>query len=145
MSKVKRSPLEAIRRFCIECQGDLANAQYVTACRYTVCPFHAYRHGTQPDGQPHRPLSAIKAYCFDNCLPGASREAIADCQGDKAFTGPCPVFPFRLGVNPNISAETREKLRQIALKNNSILLAHGVSRAKTATKTTQATLWGVQP
>ena len=109
-----RSPLKAIRAFCVECQGD--SFQAVAECRDLACPFYAYRNGTPPDGQPHKPLVAIKTYCSIYCLPDGGRDAVLTCQGDKAYAGPCPVFPFRLGVNPNISAETREKARQAALK-----------------------------
>jgi len=114
----KRTPLEAIRRFCMECQGDLSNAKYVTDCRDMKCPFYAYRHGTPPDGQPHRPMSAIKAYCHGYCLPDG-REEVANCQGDMAYAGPCPVFPFRLGVNPNrqpLSDERRLSLLEAGKK-----------------------------
>ena len=110
----KRSPLKAIRAFCVECQGD--SFQAVSECKDTACPFYAYRSGDALPAGQHKPMSAIKAYCFGNCLPGASREAIADCQGNKAYAGPCPVFPFRLGKNPNISEETREKARQRELR-----------------------------
>ena len=110
----RRSPLKAVRTFCVECQGDSFPA--VTECRDLACPFYAYRHGTPPEGQPHKPLRGIKTYCSNFCLPDGGRDAVLACQGDKALSGPCPVFPFRLGVNPNISAETREKARQRELK-----------------------------
>lgn len=44
------------------------------------------------------PKQTIRAYC-QHCL-GLNQfnaEAIKDCQGDQAYSGPCPFFPFRLG------------------------------------------------
>ena len=110
----KRSPLEAIRVFCIECQG--GSFQSVTECADTACAFHPYRHGTALEKGRHSPLRACRAYCFENCLPGAGADAVKDCGGDTALLGPCPVFPFRMGKNPNISAATREKARQRELR-----------------------------
>lgn len=110
----KRSPLQAIRVFCVQCQGE--SFQAVTECADTACPFYPYRHGTPPEGLRHQPMKAIKQYCFGNCQCGAGRQEVVECQGDKAAAGPCPAFPFRLGTNPNISAATREKARQRELR-----------------------------
>ena len=139
------SPLRVIRTFCLECQGDMTNARYVKECKDTACPLYAYRYGTLP--VPHRPLSAIKAYCYDYCQGGAGHAEVLHCQGDKAFGGPCPVFPFRLGVNPNISKATREKRRQAALLHDPLGLQkeklsqiHVVSDAPEAPKTPQPIL-----
>ena len=108
------SPLKAIRSFCVACQGESPIA--VTECTDLHCPFHPYRHGTPPKGKRHQPMKAVKLYCLDNCQAGAGREEVAICQGDTALLGPCLVFPFRLGVNPNISEATREKARQRELR-----------------------------
>lgn len=105
----KRTPLKAIRTFCIECQGE--SFQAVTECADAACPFYPYRHGTPPEGARHQPMKAIKQYCLNNCQCGAGRQDVVECQGDKAVLGPCPVFPFRLGVNPNISDATKEQRR----------------------------------
>jgi hypothetical protein len=64
-------------------------------------------------------MKAIKAYCFDNCQAGSGRDEVLNCKGDEPWKDvlqPCPVFPFRLGKNPNISMETREKARQRELR-----------------------------
>lgn len=44
------------------------------------------------------PKETVRAYCT-HCLGLAqlNAEAVRDCQGDQAFTGPCPFFPYRLG------------------------------------------------
>jgi hypothetical protein len=112
----KRSPLEAIRVFCIECQG--GSFQGVIECADTACAFYPYRHGTALEKGRHSPVKACKAYCSENCLAGAGYEAVKDCGGDTALLGPCPVFPFRMGTNPNISAESRAKARQRALETD---------------------------
>ena len=39
----KISALEAIRRFCVQCEGDSPTS--VTECLYKACPFYAYRLG----------------------------------------------------------------------------------------------------
>ncbi|MDR1241799.1 MAG: hypothetical protein LBM00_03285 [Deltaproteobacteria bacterium] len=111
----RRSPLQAIRVFCVECQGD--SFQGVSECADTACPFHPYRHGTALSKGGHRPIGTIKRYCHEYCQGGVivGSYEVKDCGGDKAALGPCPVFPFRLGMNPNISEETREKHRQRVL------------------------------
>lgn len=113
-TQIRRSPLVAIRAFCVECQGGSPNA--VTECNDTACAFHPYRHGAALEKGRHSPVRACKAYCFENCLPGAAPNEVSDCLGDKALLGPCPVFPFRMGRNPNISEATREKCREEASK-----------------------------
>ena len=44
------------------------------------------------------PKETVRAYCTQ-CLglTQFNAEAVRDCQGDQAFTGPCPFFPYRLG------------------------------------------------
>lgn len=96
----KRTPLEAIRQFCIECMG--GSYQGVTECVDAACPFRPYRHGSALKKGKRAPVRACKAYCFENCLPGAGADQIRDCGGDTALLGPCPVYPFRLGKNPHL-------------------------------------------
>ena len=111
------TPLKTIRVFCLQCQSD---SQGVSECADTACPFHDYRHGKRLNSGEHRPLKACREYCTKYCLPEATAKEIHACGGDTALLGPCPVFPFRLGTNPNISAETRAKRRQVAIKHNSL-------------------------
>lgn len=135
----RRSPLQAIRAFCLECEGSFDN---VKNCLYPGCPFYAYRHGTRPEGQPHQPLKTIKTYCFEECQCGSSSYEVLTCQGDLAAIGPCPVFPFRMGKNPNISVETREKLRQIALLRDPLGLQDKTSQAHARFGALQSTKTG---
>ena len=68
-------------------------------------------------------LKAIKAYCFDNCQAGAGRGEVVNCKGDEPVYGvlqPCPVFPFRFGVNINYSTKERERRRQAAINRGAV-------------------------
>jgi hypothetical protein len=143
----KRSPLKAIRVFCVECQGD--SFQGVSECADTACPFREYRSGKALEAGQHRPLGAVRRYCHEYCQAGAGRAEVLSCQGDKPLDGGpgCPVFPFRLGKNPNISEETRKKARQRELAKlvegaNSLPLfpAHGLFDAPESTQTGPAIL-----
>ena len=107
-----RSPLESMRRFCVTCQGD--SPQTVTDCTDMDCPFHSYRHGTALSKGRHAPLRACKRYCAEYCQVGAGRDEVVSCGGDKAVLGPCQVFPFRLGQNPNYSDAVRTQRSQRA-------------------------------
>ena len=110
----RRSPLDSIRSFCVDCLGGSPSA--VTDCNDTACPFLAYRHGVALPRGHHAPLRACKRYCAEYCQAGAGRDEVANCQGDEAIHGPCPMFPFRMGRNPNISEETRAARSKRALK-----------------------------
>ena len=49
------------------------------------------------------PMVVIKVYCTQ-CL-GLKRfdaEAIRNCQGDQAYCGPCPFYPYRLKKRPPV-------------------------------------------
>lgn len=141
----KRSPLKAIRTFCIECQGE--SFQAVTECTDTACAFYPYRHGAALEKGRHSPVRACRAYCSDNCLAGAGHEAVKDCGGDTALLGPCPVFPFRMGTNPNVTAETRAKARQrvleadpLGLRNAARKQSHALFQAPESTESARAEL-----
>lgn len=139
----KRTALKAIRDFCIGCQGD--SFQAVAECADAACPFHPYRHGMALEKGRHSPVRACRKYCFEHCLPEAGYETVKDCGGDTALLGPCPVYPFRLGKNPNISEATRQKRRQAALERGPVgIIAAQSSRihrpfgVPESTKTVQA-------
>ena len=104
----KISALEAIRRFCVQCEGDSPTS--VTECLYKACPFYAYRLGVALPAGKHRPLKAIRTFCLEECQAG-NQGQVEGCQGDTAAAGPCPAFPFRMGKSPNVTTETREKRR----------------------------------
>ncbi|NCB23828.1 MAG: hypothetical protein EOM56_13560 [Deltaproteobacteria bacterium] len=104
----KLTALEAIRKFCLQCQGGVS--ANVTECQYTACPFYAYRLGVALPAGKHRPLKTIRAYCVEECQAG-NQGQVEGCQGDTAVAGSCPVFLFRMGKSPNVTTETREKRR----------------------------------
>ena len=104
----KISALEAIRRFCVQCEGDSPTS--VTECLYKACPFYAYRMGVALPAGKHRPLKAIRTFCLEECQAGSQCQ-VEGCQGDTAAAGPCPAFPFRMGKSPNVTAGTRAKRR----------------------------------
>lgn len=144
--KPNKTPLTAIRAFCMACQGDYAPA--VADCLDTACPFHPYRHGTPLAKGQHRPTSTIRRYCLEYCQAGAGPEEVRTCAGDTALLGPCQVFPFRFGTNPNIRPETRAKHRKAALERDplglnlgSVPQAQRPTQAPQSTKNIQATLY----
>jgi hypothetical protein len=55
------------------------------------------------------PVKAIRAFCVE-CTCGDT-EWIRECPSTD-----CSLFPYRMGKNPNISTETKAKLREIALQ-----------------------------
>lgn len=77
----KHTALEAIRKFCLQCQGGVS--ANVTECQHTACPFYAYRLGVALPAGKHRPLKTIRAYCVKDCQAGNPGQ-VADCQGDTA-------------------------------------------------------------
>lgn len=103
----RRKPLNAIRAFCLWCSG--GSALEVRLCPGVACVFYAYRMGAIPEGASRSMIRAIKARCLD-CKP----DGAADCDASQAYEihPPCPCWPYRLGRNPNIGAEQREKLRR---------------------------------
>ncbi len=105
----RRTPLQAIATFCRECNGGPAKD-----CKTTDCIFHPYRQGTIPEGASRQLVKVIRQYC-QGCLP---MESPAGCTACVEYRGlaPCPCWPFRLGRNPYVGPEQREKLRRQALE-----------------------------
>jgi len=100
------SPLQAIRAFCLWCGG---SALDVRMCPGIACAFYAYRMGAIPEGASRSLIKAIKGRCLD-CKP----DGAADCDAFEAYEthSPCPCWPFRMGRNPNIGQDVREKRRE---------------------------------
>lgn len=107
------SPLQAIRRRCLDCSAYVPSE--VKKCEHDkailpfdiACPLHPYRMGK---GRPK--LKEIRSYCLQ-CQGGHESSAlyVRECT-DKQ----CSLYPFRMGHNPNISEETKEKRRNAALR-----------------------------
>lgn len=93
----RRTPLLAIRAFCLACMG--GSAQLVAECASTTCPFHGQRTGTIEPGASRRLLKVIKAYCAGQCL---SQGDPVGCMAGRGYLdlSPCPCWPYRMGRNP---------------------------------------------
>jgi hypothetical protein len=107
------TPLRAIRRFCVACVGSPCD---VPSCggdqclhdqgdQKGVCHFYKYRNGRKV-GKPS--VKLIRKICLE-CMEDSSK-LVAECKSD------CHLHRFRFGTNPNITAETREKHREMSLK-----------------------------
>jgi len=102
----RRSPLDGIRAYCIWCCG--GSSLEVKACPATGCDLHPYRQGVIPAGASRSLMKVIKARCLD-CMPdgAAGCDAFQDFEHHPA----CPLWPFRLGRNPNYGTTQREERR----------------------------------
>ena len=88
---------QAIRHFCLECQGRLPKA--VEYCRDLLCPLFSYRlHGSEEakaqTAAPPRPLRAVRRQCLACC--GGERAEVRHCSAGRA----CSLWEFRFGVSP---------------------------------------------
>ena len=105
--KSNLTPMQAIRRKCLWC-CDGSHTE-VRLCPASDCPLHEYRSGKRPECANRTPLQAVKAKCRD-CY-GTTWADVQKCGGLKLIDGPCTLYPFRQGTNPNISDETRARQR----------------------------------
>jgi len=123
----RRTPLLAIRTFCLACMG--GSAPLVMQCPSSTCRFHAYRCGTIAAGADRRLLRIIKAYCAESCLPV---EDSAGCTAGKEYLdlGACSLWPYRRGRNPFYSESTREKRRRQGLRYGFGTVQNPVSRSR---------------
>lgn len=104
------SALKAIHKHCLMC-GNEQRGNATKTCNYPACPLWPYRMGTRPaDGSPHRPLKACRSFCVNECQAEQAQQ-VKDCQGDTWVVGPCPLYRFRMGRNPNISQEARARMK----------------------------------
>lgn len=103
------TPLQSIRKHCTWCCND--QTQEAALCPAEKCPVYSYRTGKMPKIEKPSPLNAIRLRCLD-CVQAA--QDVRECN-----TVLCWLHEFRLGLNPNYSDATREKLRQRALTGRS--------------------------
>lgn len=104
------TPQKAIRHKCICCCA--GSHTEVRLCPAESCSLWEYRLGKRPEHPKLTPVRAIKARCRDCC--GETWADVRACPGKKLADGVCPLFDFREGTNPNISAETRAAARRRA-------------------------------
>ena len=90
------SPIQAIRKKCIICQGD--NYKQVAECHLKDCPFFYYRFGKKEnpgDGvEIKTTLKSIRDFCLECSNFNVSE--VRNCEIKN-----CPIYPFRMGRNPN--------------------------------------------
>jgi len=120
------TPLAAIRSMCRSCMGN--GAQLVADCVSEACPLHPYRSGAIEAGASRRLLRVIKTFCA-TC---AADSDAAACTAGRAYLSlpACPLWPYRLGRSPFVSAEVRERRRELGLKYGFGAAQEPVSRAR---------------
>ena len=118
MAVKPQSPIQAIHSFCKQCQNTRFST-HVEACNYLECPLWGYRMGKPDSGKYRTPLGGLKTYCMRECqaLEGAKppTEEVKNCMGDCPASEagePCPLFPFRMGKNPNRKGSTASKRKR---------------------------------
>lgn len=99
---------QAIRSFCMECQGRLSHA--VDACEDHDCKLYPFRKfvAESPDishNTEEKPTRAVRQHCLICC--GGERDEVRNCAAGKT----CTLWPFRFGVNPTIYRKVKEKWR----------------------------------
>ena len=99
---------QAIRSFCLECQGRLSHA--VEACEDYDCKLYPFRKLAVEDMDfaqktEQKPLRAVRQHCLICC--GGERDEVRNCAAGKT----CTLWPFRFGVSPAIYLKVKEKWR----------------------------------
>ncbi len=130
----RQTPLEAIRAYCVWCCG--GSAYEVSLCpsgpeSKHPCAFWVYRRGIIPPGANRGLMGIIKAKCAD-CMPDGP--AACDAFQTYEIHPACPCWPYRMGRNPNIGTEQREKLRMQGKRQMNFTGSHPVSASQTAPK-----------
>src|SRR5210317_505254 len=94
---MKRTPLKAIRSFCVECAGSTHEVRHCGGEKClgdqgdenNVCYFYPYRLGR---GRPS--VKTNRKQCLE-CM-GGRRDFVRECE---SLT--CPIWPYRMGTNPS--------------------------------------------
>jgi hypothetical protein len=121
------TPLKAVRLACLECSN--GSALEVRECVATSCPLWTFRFGRRPGAEDKAAVAGKPVYPLEKRLTGTSglkavRRRCVDCAGGtdaavRACTvSACPLFPYRLGRNPNIVRSPERKkadARRLAL------------------------------
>jgi hypothetical protein len=90
------TPAQAIRAMCKLCIfdpkfGARATSEAIRNCGGDgVCPIAKYRL----PGNGKVPVKVLRSFCLD--CQGGSRKDVRECESNQ-----CPMFPYRLGKNPN--------------------------------------------
>jgi len=107
----QETPLQAVRRFCIECCGGVRKEvktcggdKPIMSGKYPNCPFFPHRYGRKRIS-----VKTIRKQCI--ICTNNSYDAIRECPSTK-----CPIYPFRMGKNPNYSEKTKKIRSKLAKK-----------------------------
>ena len=105
------TPLHAVRRFCIECVGNVKSQirncggdKPIMGGEYPCCPLFPHR-----GGRKRISVKTIRKHCMI-CTNG-SHDAIRECPSTE-----CPLYPFRMGTNPNYKKSTKKIKSKLAKK-----------------------------
>ncbi len=101
----KLSALEAIRKFCLQCQGGVS--ANVTECQHTACPFYAYRLGVALPAGKHRPLKTIRTYCVEECQAG--NQGLVEGPRGHRHRWLLPCLPVSYGQKPEYYGRNESK------------------------------------
>ena len=97
-----RSPLLAVRRFCLACQGDAPSA--VRACADTACSLWPWRLPEAPKG-PEAARAVLRAVRRQCLACAGSRAEVRSCAAREG----CPLWRWRFGVRPQTYKAVRRR------------------------------------
>jgi hypothetical protein len=89
------SPIKAIRKTCLLCQG--GSRKFVAECPDQSCPLYPYRMGTRPPGTKKTNLiKVIRKYCL-RCAGSAKGADACTASTRVGSMDPCWLHPYRKG------------------------------------------------
>ncbi|GAU08410.1 hypothetical protein [Desulfoplanes formicivorans] len=88
------SPIKAIRKTCLLCQG--GSRKFVAECPDRTCPLYPYRFGTRPQGTRANLLKVIRKYCL-RCAGSARGADACTASTHVGNMDPCWLHPYRKG------------------------------------------------
>ena len=117
---------KAIRLSCLNCiaDDDPHRAEYtvrkkdkekIINCNVRDCPIYEVKAFAKKTRRSL--MKDFRNFCLD-CM-GDDVDGVRNCTDTK-----CPMYGYRFGHNPNITEETKKKLRERALRNDFISNTH---------------------
>ena len=107
----KQTPSQATKKFCCECCGGIKSEvkncggdKLIINGKEEKCPLYDYRFG-----KGRISVKTIRKHCL-MCM-GGSKSGVRECVRTE-----CPLWPFRLGTNPNYSK--KDRIRKSASAKN---------------------------
>lgn len=94
------TPNRTIRHYCFHCVGN-SSWENVDSCDEKKCSFFKYRNG-----KGRVSVKTFRKFCLE-CMNGY-RELIKTCT-----TLNCLVYPYRMGFNPNYSANSIQNIPEV--------------------------------